>query len=70
MIKIIKKSLIILLLVTINIIVFIAKIIHNFYKENKSKIENYSKSFYTTLKEELDNWKGRNLCVVNITMEN
>lgn len=55
MIKIIKKSLIILLLVTIKIIVFIAKIIHNFYKENKSKIENYSKSFYSTLKEELDN---------------
>ncbi len=55
MIKIIKKSLIILLLVTINIIVFIAKIIYNFYKENKSKIENYSKSFYSTLKEELDN---------------
>ena len=70
MLKLIKKSLIILLLITINIIVFIAKIIHNFYKENKSKIENYSKSFYTTLKEELDNWKGRKLCVVNITIMN
>lgn len=53
MIKIIKKSLIILLLVTINIIVYIAKIIQNFYKENKSKIEKYSKSFYYVLKEEL-----------------
>ncbi len=53
MIKIIKKSLIILLLVTINVIVYIAKIIQNFYKENKSKIEKYSKSFYYVLKEEL-----------------
>jgi len=55
MLKLIKKSLIILLLITINVIVFIAKIIHNFYEENKSKIEKYSKSFYITLKEELDN---------------
>jgi len=70
MLKLIKKSLIILLLITINVIVFIAKIIHNFYEENKSKIEKYSKSFYITLKEELDNWKGRNLCVVNITIMN
>ena len=46
MFKIIKKSLIILLLITI-------KVIHNFYKENKSKIEKYSKSFYYVLKEEL-----------------
>ncbi len=53
MIKIIKKSLIILLLVTINVIVYIAKIIHEFYKENKSKIAKYSKSFYSVLKEEL-----------------
>lgn len=55
MLKLIKKSLIILLLVTINIIVFIYKIIYKFYKENKSKIEKYSKSFYNTLKEELNN---------------
>ena len=54
MLKLIKKSLIILLLITINVIVFIARIIHNFYEENKSKIEKYSKSFYTALKEELD----------------
>ena len=44
---------IILLLITIKVIVYIAKIIHNFYKENKSKIEKYSKSFYYVLKEEL-----------------
>lgn len=55
MLKLIKKSLIILLLITINIIVFIAKIIHNFFEENKSKIEKYSKSFYNALKEELEN---------------
>lgn len=54
MIKLIKKSLIIALLITINIIVYIAKIIHNFYEENKSKIKKYSKSFYYVLKEELD----------------
>ena len=53
MFKIIKKTLIILLLITIKVIVYIAKIIHNFYKENKSKIEKYSKSFYYVLKEEL-----------------
>ena len=70
MLKLIKKSLIILLLITIKVIVFIAKIIHNFYEENKSKIEKYSKSFYTALKEELDSWKGRDLCVVNITIMN
>ena len=45
MIKLIKKSLIISLLITINIIVYIAKIIHNYYKENKSKIKKYSQ-FY------------------------
>lgn len=54
MLKLIKKSLIILLLVTINVIVYIAKIIQNFYKENKCKIEKYSKSFYCVLKEELN----------------
>ena len=54
MIKLIKKSLIIALLITINIIVYIAKIIHNFYEKNKSKINKYSKSFYYVLKEELD----------------
>lgn len=54
MFKLIKKSLIILLLVAIKIIVYIANIIHNFYKENKEKIEKYSKSFYFCLKEELE----------------
>lgn len=54
MIKIIKKFLIILLLITINIIVFIVKIIQDFYKQNKSKIEKYARSFKCVLKEELD----------------
>lgn len=54
MFKIIKKSLIILLLITINVIVYIVKIIHNFYIKNKSKVEKYSKSFYYALKEELE----------------
>jgi hypothetical protein len=54
MFKIIKKSLIILLLLTINVIAYIVKSIQDFYKENKSKIEKYSKSFYCVLKEELD----------------
>lgn len=54
MIKIIKKSLIILLLITIEVIVYITKIIHNFYKKNKSKIKEYSKNFYSVLKEELN----------------
>ena len=53
MIKIIKKSLIILILVTIDTIVYIAKIIHKLYKKNKGKIEKYSKGFYYLLKEEL-----------------
>ena len=53
MLKIIKKSLIILLLVTINVTIYIAKIIHKFFKENKSAIKKYSKSFYSILKEEL-----------------
>lgn len=55
MLKLIKKSLIIILLITINVIVFIIKIIHDFYIENKSKIKKYSKSFYDTLKNELEN---------------
>lgn len=53
MFKIIKKSLIILLLITIDTIVYITKIIHKFYEENKSKIEKYPKSVYYVLKEEL-----------------
>lgn len=53
MIKLIKKSLIILLLLTINTIVFFIKSIHKMYIKNKTKIEKYSKSFYNVLKEEL-----------------
>ena len=54
MLKIIKKSLIIILLVTINTIAYITKIIHNFYEENKTKIKKYTDSFYCVLKEELN----------------
>lgn len=54
MVKLIKKFLIISILVTINIIAYIVKIIHNYYEENKSKIKKYLKSFYYVLKEELD----------------
>lgn len=53
MFKIIKKSLIILLLVTIDVIAYIVKIIHNFFKKNKGSIEKYSKGLYCVLKEEL-----------------
>ncbi len=53
MLKIIKKSLIILLLVTIDVAAYIVKIIHNFFEKNKSTIEKYSKSLYCVLKEEL-----------------
>lgn len=53
MLKLIKKSLIILLLVTIDTIVFIVKSIYKFYTKNKSKIEKIAKSFYLELKEEL-----------------
>ena len=54
MLKIIKKSLIIILLVTINTIAYITKIIHNFYEENKKKIKKYTDGFYCVLKEELN----------------
>ena len=54
MLKIIKKSLIILLLVTINVIIYISKIIYNFFEKNKDKIKKYSKSFYYLLREELE----------------
>lgn len=53
MLKIIKKSLIILLLVTIDIATYIVKIIYNFFKKNKSIIEKYSNGIYSVLKEEL-----------------
>lgn len=53
MLKIIKKSLIILLLLTINTIAYIAKIIYKFYKKNKSNLEKYSYGIQRVLKEEL-----------------
>ena len=54
MFKIIKKSLIILLVITIKIITYIAKIIRDYDEENKSKVRKYSKNFYQILKEELE----------------
>lgn len=53
MLKIIKKSLIILLLITIDTIVLIAKSIYQFYTKNKGKIGEIIKSFHGVLKEEL-----------------
>ena len=49
-----KKFLIIILLAIIDIIVYIAKTIHNFYGENKTKIKKYLCSFHDVLKEELE----------------
>lgn len=54
MFRIIKKSLILLLLLTINTIVYIVKIIHEFYEKNNSEIKKYAKSFHSILKEELE----------------
>lgn len=53
MLKIIKKSLIILLLITIDTIAFISKSIYQFYNKNKGKAEEMIKSFHGALKEEL-----------------
>ena len=54
MFRILKKSLILLLLLTINTIVYIVKIIHEFYEKNNSNIKKYAKSFHSILKEELE----------------
>ena len=54
MIKFIKKSLIILLLITMNIIVLLTKSIHNFFEKNKDQIKKYTKNFKILLKEELN----------------
>ena len=53
MVKIIKKSLIILLLITMNIIVLLIKSIHNFFEKNKNQIKKYAKNLKVFLKEEL-----------------
>ena len=53
MLKIIKKSLIILLLITIDTIAFISKSIYQFYNKNKGKAEEMIKSFHGALKEKL-----------------
>lgn len=54
MVKIIKKSLIILLLLTMNIIVLLTKSIHNFFEKNQKQIKKYAKNFKILLKEELN----------------
>ena len=54
MFKIIKKSLIIILLMIINTISYVIKIIHDFYEKNKIKIKKYADSFYCVLQEELE----------------
>lgn len=54
MLKIIKKSLIIILLIIINTISYVIKIIHDFYEKNKMKIKKYADSFYCVLQEELE----------------
>ena len=53
MLKIIKKSLIILLLIIIDTIVFTVKSIYQFYGRNKKKIEERLEIFHGALKEEL-----------------
>ena len=69
MLKLIKKSLIILLLLFINIIVLLFKSIYNFYEKNKTKIKKYAKNFHIALKEELTKW-GYKIWEINITMMN
>ena len=53
MLKLIKKSLIILLLICINIMVSLVKSIYKFYEKNKGKMKKYAKNFHIALKEEL-----------------
>lgn len=53
MLKLVKKSLIIILLVAIDIIVFMDKIIYEFYSKNKSKVKKIVQNLYVELKEEL-----------------
>lgn len=54
MLKLIKKSIIIILLLTINISVYVFKSIYNFYEKNKAKIKKYFKCFKMVLQEELE----------------
>ena len=53
MIKIIKKSLIILSLITIKIIVIASRIIQKIYSKYNSKIKKIAKNFLAFLKKEL-----------------
>ena len=56
MLKIIKKSLIVLLLITIDTIAFIGKSIYQFYSKNKGNAQKIIKNFHGMLKEELTKW--------------
>ena len=53
MLKIIKKSLIVLLLITIDTIAFIGKSIYQFYSKNMGNAQKIIKNFHGMLKEEL-----------------
>lgn len=54
MLKFIKKSFILLLLITMNIIVYLYRIISDYFSKNKFKIKKYAKSFKLVLQEELE----------------
>ena len=67
MLKLIKKSLIILLLICINIMVSLVKSIYKFYEKNKGKMKKYAKNFHIALKEELTKW-GYKIWEINTTI--
>ena len=54
MLKLLKKSLILFILVTMNIIVYLFRIICDYFSKNKLKIKKYAKSFKLVLQEELE----------------
>lgn len=54
MLKFIKKSLILIVLITMKIIAHICKSIYEIYSKNKVKIKKYIKSFQNVLREELE----------------
>lgn len=53
MLKLIKKIIFIILLLSIELIISLSKIIYKTYKKNKSNIERITKSLQNVLKEEL-----------------
>lgn len=54
MFRLIKKSFILFILVTMDIIIYLLRIIYDYFSKNKLKIKNYAKSFKLVLKEELE----------------